>query len=98
MGLPGENPNFFYGGIKGFENQDAIVGRDYSKITDQLTQKYIPFPDVNPISPNDSLIGAFGWSVAFPSWADPNSPLIIHVDDIVWDTAAPPPTPEAGTP
>ena len=65
-------------------------------MSNQLAPYSIPFPDVNPTSPNDSLIGGFGWSVAFPSWADPKSPLVIHVDDIVWDTAPPPATP--GTP
>lgn len=90
MGLQGENPNFFYGNIKGFENQDAVGGRIFPAVSTQLTPYSIPFPDVNPTSPNDSLIGAFGWSVAFPSWADPKSPLVVHVDDIVWDTAAPP--------
>ena len=65
-------------------------------VSDQLAPNSIPFPDVNPTSPNDSLIGGFGWSIAFPSWADPKSPLVVYVDDIVWDTAAPPATP--GTP
>jgi hypothetical protein len=96
MGLQGENPNFFYGNIKGFENQDAIGGRIFPAVTEQLSPYSIPFPDVNATSPNDSLIGGFGWSIAFPSWADPKSPLVIHVDDIVWDTAEPPAMP--GTP
>jgi hypothetical protein len=98
MGLQGANPNFFYGKIKGFENQDTIGNTIFPPASSQLTPYSIPFPDLNPTSPNDSLIGGFGWSVEFPSWADPKSPLIIYVDDIVWDTAAPPAAPDAGTP
>jgi hypothetical protein len=92
-----EPPNFFYGNIMGFTNTDDISGKIYPKATDQLQQYYLPFPDVNPVRHDDSLIGGFGWSIAFPSWADPNTPLVVYVDDIVWDTAAPPAQP-AGTP
>jgi hypothetical protein len=95
MGLAGEPPNFFYGNIMGFQNVDDIGDKIYPKATDQLTQYHMPFPGANQVKANDSLIGGFGWSIAFPSWADPSSPLTIYVDDIVWDTADPPAT---GTP
>jgi hypothetical protein len=101
MGLKGVQPNFFYGKIMGFENTDAVGGTVFPQISDQLAPYSILFPDGQLTSANDSLIGGFGWSIEFPSWADPASPLIIHVDDIVWDTAAPPAPPappEAGTP
>src|SRR5262249_44572381 len=94
MGLAGEPPNFFYGNIMGFENHDGIGDKIYPEATTQLAQYRISFPGANAPKQDDSLIGGFGWSIAFPGWADPKSPLIIYLDDIVWDTAAPPP----GTP
>ena len=57
---------------------------------DQLTQARIPFPDGQVTRPDDSVIGGFGWSIAWPGWADPKSPLLIHIADVAWDTALPP--------
>jgi hypothetical protein len=93
--LVAEPPKFFYGNIMGFKNTDDIGGQIYPKASEQLTQYRIPFPDANVPHVDDSLIGGFGWSIAFPGWADPNTPLTVYVDDIVWDTAEPPAT---GTP
>jgi hypothetical protein len=40
-----------------------------------------------------ALIGAFGWSIPYPAVTDPSAttPVKIYLDDIVWDTEAPPP-------
>jgi hypothetical protein len=90
MQLKGENPNYFYGNITGFQYQDSVGGKIFPAAPTTLTQYRIPFPDGQMTIENDSLIGGFGWSIAFPSWGDPASPMIIHLDDIVWDTAGPP--------
>ncbi len=92
MGLVGVVPNFFYGKIMGFEYVDDLAGQIYPPISDQLAPYSIPFPNGQQTKTDDSLIGGFGWSIEFPSWADPKSPLIIYIDDIVWDTAPPPMT------
>jgi hypothetical protein len=38
------------------------------------------------------VIGAFGWSIAYPLDGDPTgkSPVKIYLDDVVWDTVPPP--------
>src|SRR5439155_25198049 len=98
MGPPGEPPNFFYGNIFASDTRPAIGLNICPRATADLAEYRIPFPDGQATRPDDSLIGGFGWSIAFPSWADPSSPLIIHVDDIVWDTTPPPPPPMTGGP
>jgi hypothetical protein len=43
----------------------------------------------------DQVIGAFAWSVAYPDALDPTgtAPVVIYLDDIVWDTAPAPAAP-----
>jgi hypothetical protein len=91
MGISPEQPKATYGiQNNGFANADAISGSLFPTVGSTMKEFWIPFPDINPVTTNDSLIGAFGWAIAFPGYADPNIPLVVHVDDIVWDTAPPP--------
>jgi hypothetical protein len=71
---------------------DIVSGSDFPKMDSTMREYWLPFPDGVPGTPDDSLIGAFGWAVAFPNGADPKVPLVMHFDDIVWDTAEPPPS------
>jgi hypothetical protein len=91
-GIVPDNPNVVYGitSTNGFQNYDTVNGKIFPPMSGEMKEYWIPFPDLNPVMVNDSLIGAFGWSIAFPSFADPKDPLVIHFDDIVWDTAEPP--------
>jgi hypothetical protein len=90
MGVLPQPPNVFYGGIAHFTNEDTVSGKIFPPISSELKRYFLPFPDGQAVTAQGSLIGAFGWSIAFPFGADPAAPLVIHLDDIVWDTAAPP--------
>jgi hypothetical protein len=93
MGIVPDNPNVVYGIQNGNgPNSDVISGKIFPPMSSDMKEYWVPFPDINPVTTDDSLIGAFAWSIAFPSYADPNDPLKIHFDDIVWDTAEPPAT------
>jgi hypothetical protein len=94
MGAVPEPPNEFYGNINMLTYQDVPQDKIFPKVTSELTPFFIPFPNgqTDGIVADGSIIGAFGWSIAYPSWANPADPLVIHFDDIVWDTAAPPPS------
>ena len=91
MGIVPDHANIVYGiQNNGFSNSDTVSDKIFPPMTNQMQEYWLPFPDGQLVSPNDSLIGAFGWSIAFPSFAHPANPLVIHFDDIVWDTAEPP--------
>ena len=93
MGISPEAPKVTYGiQNNGFMNADAISGSIFPQVGSTMTEFWLPFPDLSPVTTNDSLIGAFGWAIAFPDYADPTIPVVVHVDDIVWDTAEPPAT------
>jgi hypothetical protein len=71
---------------------DAATGAIFPPMTSTMKEYWIPFPEGWPVQDNESLIGAFGWSIAFPSNSDPSIPIVLHLDDIVWDTAEVPAT------
>ena len=43
----------------------------------------------------DQVLGAFAWSLAYPMEYDGKEPVVLYIDDLVWDTA---PFPEGTTP
>jgi hypothetical protein len=83
---------FFVGGIEdstkpfgdSFRKADiARLGPDWQTIRFDVSGKDF-----------DHLIGAFGWSLAYPKDWDGQKPVVLYFDDIVWDTestAAPSP-------
>jgi hypothetical protein len=90
-GVTPDNPNIVYGiQNNNLPNADIVNDKIFPPVTGEMKEYWMPFPDLSPVQTNDSLIGAFGWSIAFPSYANANDPLVIHFDDIIWDTAEPP--------
>jgi len=94
MGITPEPPKVTYGiQHNGFANADIPSDAIFPKAGPTMTEFWIPFPDGNAVTTDDSLIGAFGWAIAYPNSAhNSGTPVIVHVDDIVWDTAPPPPS------
>jgi hypothetical protein len=91
LNLGPEPPNLVYGIQNNNKTYaDVVSGKVFPPVSSTMKEYWIPFPDGQPVSATDSLIGAFGWSIAFPPNANPKNPLVVHLDDIVWDTAEPP--------
>ena len=99
--IPDLRVSFFYGGIS-----DALLPNhdDISDFTAfDVSTEWRQFRMVLPPEGLDfsRLIGAFGWSVAYPNgeassknvYPAGDRPFHIYLNDIVWDTEAPPPPP-----